>query len=647
MTKKMGQRPFGVVAKSRQLLNTALFGSLLPLASGVHALNFQPTDDLSIDIDTTITYGVQVRMDDRDKNILTNTGGIDPSTYLFPNGFGLAAVGNEPGNVCAVGGPTYFAAFCTEEFQNYVQRTNADDGSRNFDQYDLTSNRLAVVSDIDISYKNIGLFTRVQAYYDSVFFHDTSWSNKYFAEWTNLQSDPLNGNMDPMQAINNAAFRVLPSATGSSQVTGDSNSVNRFGDDAQDVLGQNARFLDAYVYGKFDVAGRTLDLRLGRQVISWGEALMLQGGLAFGMNRNDASMATVPGVELKEIFLPTGALYGQIDLTDSLTMEAYWMYEWIPSTLFPTGSFFSMQDFIDGDIFWTHAGLGQFNGANSPGGLATPGVGQAGGFTGADTTDGFMLRQKDVNPQHEENQFGLAFRYLLDNGSELGLYVVNYHDRYPSYWAAGDRGHVMGTNTGQPDSNKYTIEFKDNIRMYGLTLNTVVGDVQLGIELAYRANQPIVPACTFEAVLGGSCKDPSYAALGPINVKSDGINFDNSAQNAARQGLHSEFGIFGWPARAEVTHLNVGFTYIANPTPLWDTATLVGELGMWYVGGWSDDELKFAHLGAFTKYGEGFSMQFMPEYKNVVEGVDITLPLFVNYTIDGSFSFYNYNEKNL
>ncbi|MBK8288550.1 MAG: DUF1302 family protein [Cellvibrionales bacterium] len=41
------------------------------------------------------------------------------------------------------------------------------------------------------------------------------------------------------------------------------------------------------------------------------------------------------------------------------------------------------------------------------------------------------------------------------------------------------------------------------------------------------------------------------------------------------------------------------------------------------------------------------SAQFMPEYKNVMEGVDLTIPFFVNYGIDGSLSTFNYNEHNL
>jgi hypothetical protein len=87
---------------------------------------------------------------------------------------------------------------------------------------------------------------------------------------------------------------------------------------------------------------------------------MLQGGIAFAQNRVDSGAATAPGVELKEIFLPTGAVYGSFAASESITLEAYWQYEWIPSTLFPTGSFFEMQDFIAGDRFIATPQLGWF-----------------------------------------------------------------------------------------------------------------------------------------------------------------------------------------------------------------------------------------------------------------------------------------------
>src|SRR5690606_22229336 len=145
-----------------------------------------------------------------------------------------------------------------------------------------------------------------------------------------------------------------PEALNNAIADGSISDPSHFSDSVKDTHGYNARFLDAYVYGTFDVGDRSLALRVGRQAISWGEALMLQGGIGFAQNRIDAAAATSPGVELKEIFLPTGAVYGQLDLTDTLTVEAYWQYEWKPSELFATGAYFSAQDMLDSNIFLTN-----------------------------------------------------------------------------------------------------------------------------------------------------------------------------------------------------------------------------------------------------------------------------------------------------
>jgi len=549
--------------RSIRAVKMMLVASLLPLSLQVNALEFQVSDDLKVDVDTTITYGRQWRVDGRDKNLM---GGSIDRQKAFAN----------PGS---------------KDFKDYVQRVNSDDGTRNYDKWDTVSNRVSVLSDINISYQNLGLFLRPQIFYDSVPFGRPNWSGKYL---------PSN----------------VGAAGSNNQFTANEiNSVNHWDDEYKHTMGYKARFLDSYVYGTFDLGGHNLDVRIGRQVITWGEALMLQGGIAFAQNRVDSSASTVPGAELKEIFLPTGAVFGSLAVTDTTTVEAYWQYEWIKSTLFPTGSFFEMQDFIDGDRF-----------------IALP---QSGGI-------GFGRVEHNGN---KDNQWGLAIRQTVGDGTELGAYIVNYTDKYPMFWAANGSAELLSNAemAARPENNiypngSYGINYFDNIRMYGLSLNTVIGGVQVGAEYAYRANAPIVPACQAKDLMRQHCRDASYYAANGFGVWPTDMATANAMENMTT---------FSWPNRAEIHSFNIGGTYIFQPNMLWDTATLVGELGGWYVGSYSDDELQFAHLGAFTKYGEGMSMQFMPEYKNVFEGVDLTIPFFVNYGIDGSFSTFNYNEHNL
>ena len=266
-----------------------------------------------------------------------------------------------------------------------------------------------------------------------------------------------------------------------------------------------------------------------------------------------------------------------------------------------------MQDFIDGDRF-----------------IAVPQANGAG------------FNRVEHNPNNNK-QFGFAVRQTVGEGTELGAYIVNYTDKYPMFWAANNMGETRPITQPGYDPLGYSITYFDNIRMYGLSANTVIGGVQVGAEYAYRANAPIVPACAAKDLMRAHCKDPSYYAINGLNWPAD----------LASAQLLENTSTFSWPRRAEIHSFNVGGTYMLQPNALWDTATLVGELGGWVVGGYENDDLQFAHLGAFTESGYGISMQFMPEYKNVFEGVDLTIPFFVNYGIEGSFSTFNYNEQNL
>ncbi len=546
-TKKIRARAMGAAMVA--------FG-LLQLSTQVHALSFQPSEDVKVDVDTTLTYGRQWRTTGRDKNLLVSD---DPAGALR-DGAG------------------------SKSFWELVQRTNGDDGNRNFEKGDVVSSRFSGLVDIDASYKNVGFFVRPQIFYDEVPYGKTSWDCRYVCDNSLYAPGYENG-----KGINN------------SWASGESNNPSHFGSDYQETLGYQARFLDAYAYGSFGLGDHTLTMRVGRQVISWGEALMLQGGIAFAQNRMDASAATAPGVDLKEVFLPTGAVYGSLDVTEKVTVEAYWQYEWIPTTLLPTGSFFSMQDMIDGDVFLSQ-GLGK---------LGT-----------------YPMYRHTVEP-NDNNQFGFATRYLLGEGTELAAYLVNYTDKAPSFWAANKTATVV--TTPEPLTDSYAVNYFDNIRMYGLTLNTVVGGVQTGIEYAYRANAPIQTGCSAEIIRSGQCKDPSLPTMLTKYTDPEAL----------------QYVLVGWPVRAEIHTLNVGGTYIFQPNALWDTAMLVGEVGGWYVGGFENGQLQFAPLGGFTKYGEGMSAQFVPEYKNVMEGVDLAIPFFMNYGIDGSLSTFNYNEHGL
>lgn len=594
-----------------QAVKLVAVGALGSMALSAQALQFNPSDDLSINVDTNITWAVQWRVDGRDKAIL---GGTDKYNYLAAK----AAWDNAPlGNLGQEG--SIGAGASSPIFKNYVMRLNNDDGSRNFDKWDQTANKVTVMSDIKIQYKNVGLFLRPQIYYDRVPFGKTSWTCKYAC--------------DPAMYGNNLNSVVMGTGLNNSIPGGDANSPRHF-DKAYKDWGYRARFLDAYAFGNWEVGDGSLEVRLGRQIVNWGEATIMQGGIGTAINPMDSVAATSPGADLKEFYLPSGFLFASWSLNKNLTLEAYWNYDFVRSEIFPTGHFMSMQDMISGNTFVTAADISN--------------IGAPNGDNGTNPSMPGMIKSRHNNPDSKD-QWGISGRYAWDNGTEVGVYIVNFHDKYPSFWASNVVGESTGANVFNPKGtfetnyqigNFYSISHFEDIRLYGLTFNTVIGDTQFAMEYSYRANTPIVPTCSNTSWLNDSCKDRSYKTLRALQPAAmmDFYRNDPALWNMTT---------FSWPTRAEMHMLNFGITHMFQQNALWDTATLAAEMSTWHIGGFDDNDLQFSWLGSFTKRGFSMGAQFMPEYKNVFEGVDLVVPIFINWTPEGSLSTSAMTEHNL
>ena len=198
----------------------------------------------------------------------------------------------------------------------YALLINTNDGDNNFNR-SLVQNKVSMVTEMDLMWRDYGLFARGRAYYDDVYDQDTDQSQEDFLTYNNSRNFP-NGDAD---------FR-------------------RFPQDTVDEHRDRLEMLDYFLYASGELAGeRYFNVRLGSQVINWGEATFTSGinGL---QNRADLIARNTPGVEVKEILLPTGAIYGQVDLVPDLTLEAYYQYEWKKTELNGVGSYFSDRDFL-------------------------------------------------------------------------------------------------------------------------------------------------------------------------------------------------------------------------------------------------------------------------------------------------------------
>ncbi|MCY1352821.1 hypothetical protein D9M69_391430 [compost metagenome] len=300
------------------------------------------------------------------------------------------------------------------QLSDEARNPNGNDGDNAFDKGSLINNRASFLTEANLSWReDFGVFVRATGFYDAVY-------------------DQGNDN-----------------GTGTSNcfAGGNCSRPDRFSDETIDQHRDDLRFLDYYAYGTWDVAGRSLNLRVGDQVVSWGESLFYQG-ISSAQSPVDATKATSPGVEVKEILLPVGQVFAQYSLTDDLNLQAYYQYEWEKTELFGVGSYFSTTDYID-----------------------------KGGFN--DST-GFVRRLKSDKPG-DSGQYGVAMTYTAAslNNTEFGLYYSRFHAKTP----------VLDFQT---DLGSYRARYFDDIDQYGASFATVLGDTSFAGEVSYRDGQPVL-----------------------------------------------------------------------------------------------------------------------------------------------------------
>lgn len=255
----------------------------------------------------------------------------------------------------------------------YSNALNGDDGDRNFKRGGLISNRIDLLSEMDLVYrKDFGLRISAAGWYDAVYNRSNA----------NDSAGTSNGISVP---------------------------YNEFTAATSQLHGKQAEVLDAFVFGATDIGTARLSGRLGRHTVLWGESLFFgSNAIAGTQSPVDAIKASsVPGSTTKEIIMPVGQLSSQLQLSPALTLMGYYQYEWEPTRLPAAGSYFSVADFL---------GDGGERIRVSPG---VPGNG--------------LARAADIKARNS-GQFGLGLRTQLGN-FDVGLYATRFHAKTPVFYS--------------------------------------------------------------------------------------------------------------------------------------------------------------------------------------------------------------------
>ncbi|WP_088282685.1 DUF1302 domain-containing protein [Ideonella sp. A 288] len=427
----LARRALGTAPRAT-IRRVALAAALVSAAGGAQAISFETEGGLRGDFNTTLSYGLQVRL----RNPLaTNLGNDNGGDVPFEGPIGT--------NLHGAGG----GAAANPDF-NFL---NGDDGNLNYKKGDIVS--LALKGTHELGLK---------------------WGD---------------------------GWKFLGRGTWVVDTKVDNTRTTPLSQDAKDLAARNVQLLDLWISKDLSIGGAPTTIKLGNQVVSWGEDVFILGGVN-SINPLDLRKYHTPGTQLKEIFRPAPMLYFNTGLSSLVNLEGYYQFRWNGFQFDPVGTFFSGADVVGKGQRPAYApstfGLCAIGGVTS----FTPGT--CGDGAGARISPGenvVPIERSDREPP-DRGQYGLAMRLKPKSiDAELAFYYMRYHDKLPftSFVAdAKNSSLVTPTSQGNLLGLSYFNEYGQDKDLFGFSLNTKAGPVAVGAEISYRprdsvAIDPTVP----------------------------------------------------------------------------------------------------------------------------------------------------------
>ncbi|HYD71112.1 DUF1302 domain-containing protein [Azospirillum sp.] len=425
------------------------------------------------------------------------------------------------------------AARVASRSDKLLTNPNFDDGDRNFDR-GLISNRFDLLSELDVTYGNVGARVSGAAWYDTIYNRGTG---NDFPFTYNAVSAPYDS----------------------------------FTRDTRNLHGRKAELLDAFVFGKADVGEMNVKGRLGRHALLYGESLFFgSNGIAAAQSPIDAIKAiSVPNTQFKELLRPVNQVSGQVQVNENVSVGAYYQFEWDRHRIPASGSYFSIADAVDKGGERVHAG---------PGGLS-------------------FYRGRDVEAK-DSGQGGVQVRWRPDDvNTDFGFYAARYHDKFfqvyvePGVGAGGAPGKI----------GEYRLVFPEAIQVYGASFSTTLGTANVAGEVSMRRNMPLVAT-------GGSV----LAGPGADNHSNPAYPVGNSL------------------------HANLSMIDAYGGNQIWEAANLIAEIA------WNHRLNITKNPQALdpnsTRDAVSLRFVFEPTYFQVLNGLDISVPIGIGYTPYGRSS---------
>ena len=374
--------------------------------------------------------------------------------------------------------------------------------------------------------------------------------------------------------------------------------------EALEIVGQDLELLDAYVTGNFNVGEAPAQLRVGQQVLSWGESTFIPNGINV-INPIDVARFRTPGAELRNALKPIPMISGSVSTSESITVEAFYQLRWKEVETDPPGTFFSTNDFVGAGGSRAFLGFGEISDLGTTFdtdpvlfGTINAILGGA-GLAPLPAFDPNFLgvpRGADDTPS-DGGEFGVAMRFFSEKlqGAEFGLYYLKYDSRLPI--VSAHTGTQAGVDAGSDALNalvtaspalapiaapigidryaqtaNYFIEYPEAIDLFGASFNSQVGNTGWALQGEYSFKK--------DAPLQIDDTELLFAALTPLSTE-DPLFYGQFADN--QLGTFSTDTIIHGFIERDVSQLQATATKVLGPTFGANTGVFIVEVGGTYV----------------------------------------------------------------
>lgn len=429
-------------------------------------------------------------------------------------------------------------------------------------------------------------------------------------------------------------------------------SPGEYSDAAQDLHHSDAEILDAFFFGSWDIGESSLGLRAGRHTIYWGNSLLATGaiaGVGGAMAALDFSKSlSVPGSEAKELFIPSAKLSGVWQLSDNITLNAYYSFEHQRYRMPETGTFFSPAEGLTEDSEFI---------------TVTPG-------------SPFAVGMRMRNDKTESDEWGINLQYYIERwGLETSFIYLNYVDKNLHGLHAGfDTGQLAavqaqagnpvagallqgwagGCSAGvlqpcPPNAPEINVEagnivtgqagwiFKDDIDLFAISLAKEINGISVGADIVLRKNAPIAPdlANSLRRFYGAPTPfvDSIEGALGLGHIPGSYDDY-NSGNFLGAQG--------------DIWSVVLNGLGLLNDNGFWEGGSYLLEATFQMLDDCNANCGLVDHRVYENRVVSTIGAVFKPTWYQVYPGWDLSVPMSLSYTIDGEkspFSFGGDEER--